>query len=53
MTLENLDDDAVVISGISGRFPNSGNINEFMENLMKGIDCVSADHTRWSIGKDK
>lgn len=53
MTLENLDDDAVVISGMSGRFPKSGNINELMENLMNGIDCVSADHNRWSIGKDK
>nr|KAF7429600.1 hypothetical protein H0235_005998 [Vespula pensylvanica] len=49
MTLENLDDDAVVISGMSGRFPKSGNINELMENLMNGIDCVSADHNRWSI----
>ncbi|XP_035731578.1 fatty acid synthase-like [Vespa mandarinia] len=49
MALENLDDDAVVISGMSGRFPKSGNINDLMVNLMKGIDCVSADHTRWSI----
>ncbi|XP_035731720.1 fatty acid synthase-like [Vespa mandarinia] len=53
MTIENLDDDAVVISGISGRFPGSDNINELMENLLKGVDCVSANHTRWKINNKK
>lgn len=49
--MENLDDDAIVISGISGKFPKSDNINELMENLMKGVDCVSSNHTRWNISK--
>nr|XP_050849367.1 fatty acid synthase-like [Vespula vulgaris] len=47
MAPENLDDDAVVISGISGKFPNSNNINELIENLMNGVDCISDDHSRW------
>ncbi|XP_046820195.1 fatty acid synthase-like [Vespa crabro] len=53
MTIGNLDDDAIVISGISGRFPGSDNINELMENLFKGVDCVSANHTRWKINNKK
>lgn len=51
MAIENLDDDAIVISGISGRFPKSDNINELKENLLRGVDCVTADHTRWNISK--
>ncbi|XP_047348390.1 fatty acid synthase-like [Vespa velutina] len=53
MTIGNLDDDAVVISGISGRFPGCDNINELMENLLKGVDCVSTNHTRWKINNKK
>lgn len=51
MAPENLDDDAVVISGISGKFPNSNNINELIENLMNGVDCISDDHSRWPKSK--
>ncbi|KAL2734260.1 fatty acid synthase-like [Vespula squamosa] len=47
MVPENLDDDAIVISGISGKFPNSKNVNELIENLMNGVDCVSDNHSRW------
>ncbi|XP_015189837.1 PREDICTED: fatty acid synthase-like, partial [Polistes dominula] len=49
MTLKDFDDDAIVISGISGKFPKSDNINELIENLFNGKDCVSSDHTRWKF----
>ncbi|XP_011867181.1 PREDICTED: fatty acid synthase-like, partial [Vollenhovia emeryi] len=38
----------IVITGISGRLPRSSNIEEFKENLMKGMDMVSDDECRWS-----
>ncbi|XP_015174820.1 PREDICTED: fatty acid synthase-like [Polistes dominula] len=47
MVVENLSDDVIVISGISGKFPNSNNVDELMENLINGVDCVSENHRRW------
>ncbi|XP_011866983.1 PREDICTED: fatty acid synthase-like [Vollenhovia emeryi] len=41
-------DDDVVITGISGRLPNSSNIEEFKENLMNHVDMVSNDECRWT-----
>ena len=41
----------VVISGISGRFPSSDSIQEFKDNLFNGVDMVTADESRWPIGK--
>ena len=40
----------VVISGISGRFPNANNIEEFQDNLLDKIDCTTTDHGRWDFG---
>ncbi|XP_025265005.1 fatty acid synthase-like [Camponotus floridanus] len=40
----------IVISGISGRLPESSNIEEFKENLMKGTDMVTEDERRWKPG---
>jgi fatty acid synthase, animal type len=40
-------DDDVVISGISGRFPNSRNMAEFEYNLFNKIDMVDEDERRW------
>ena len=39
--------DEVVISGISGRFPNSNNMHEFSENLYNKVDMVDDDESRW------
>jgi len=39
-------EDDVVISGISGRYPNSNNLNEFWENLLSGEPLFTRD-TRW------
>ncbi|XP_063702664.1 fatty acid synthase-like [Culicoides brevitarsis] len=39
--------DQVVISGISGRYPNSYNIKEFAHRLYNKIDCIDDAETRW------
>ncbi|XP_011870702.1 PREDICTED: fatty acid synthase-like [Vollenhovia emeryi] len=43
-------DSDIVITGISGRLPESSNIEEFKENLMKEMDMVTDDERRWSSG---
>jgi len=40
----------VVISGLSGRFPESDNIAEFREHLINGDDMVTEDDRRWEPG---
>jgi len=47
----NFENDEVVISGISGRFPESNSIAEFRENLFAGVDMVTDDDRRWPAGK--
>lgn len=42
---------AVAISGIAGRYPESGNIDEFWSNLMSGTEMCVADDRRWPIGE--
>lgn len=41
----------VVISGISGRFPLSDDINEFKDNLYAGVDMMTCDSSRWPTGE--
>ncbi|XP_074598058.1 fatty acid synthase-like [Brevipalpus obovatus] len=41
----------VVISGMSGRFPKSENIQEFTQNLFKGVDMTSSGDDRFPAGK--
>ncbi|EZA60541.1 hypothetical protein DMN91_010029 [Ooceraea biroi] len=43
-------DSDIVITGISGRLPESSNIEEFKENLMKEMDMVTDDERRWPAG---
>ena len=45
------EEDEIVISGISGRYPESDNIKEFWENLMFSKEMVSIDDSRWPIGE--
>nr|XP_019551378.2 fatty acid synthase-like [Aedes albopictus] len=40
-------DECVVLSGISGRFPQSDNIRQFAENLYDKRDLVDDKETRW------
>lgn len=39
--------DEIVISGISGRFPNSNNMADFASNLYNKVDMVDDDERRW------
>lgn len=43
--------DEIVISGISGRFPECNNVEEFKEALMKGKDLVTVNEKRYPKGK--
>lgn len=42
--------DEVVISGFSGRLPESSTIEEFKKNLFDGVDMVNDDPRRWPKG---
>lgn len=44
------ENDEIVISGISGRLPESDSIAEFKENLFSGVDCITDDERRWPSG---
>ncbi|CAG9798235.1 unnamed protein product [Chironomus riparius] len=43
----------VVISGMSGRFPNSNNVKEFEYNLFNKIDMTDDDTSRWNHFQDE
>ena len=47
--MENADD--IVVAGMSGRLPESNNLEEFWDNLINGIDMVTEDDRRWQPGK--
>lgn len=40
----------IVISGISGRYPESNSVEEFSENLYNKIDMVTEDSRRFRLG---
>ncbi|KAM9837458.1 fatty acid synthase [Aulostomus maculatus] len=42
--------DDIVVAGISGRLPESDNLEEFWENLINGVDMVTEDDRRWTPG---
>ncbi|XP_046888952.1 fatty acid synthase isoform X1 [Hypomesus transpacificus] len=42
--------DEIVIAGISGRLPESDNLQEFWDNLFNGVDMVTEDDRRWKPG---
>ena len=39
--------DDIIISGISGRFPQCHNIDELKDNLFNHIDMIDDKETRW------
>ena len=43
--------DEIVITGLSGRLPESDNIEEFRRHLVNGDDMVTEDNRRWEPGK--
>ncbi|XP_063539374.1 fatty acid synthase-like [Cydia strobilella] len=40
----------VVLTGLSGRLPESGDIEEFARHLFAGVDMVTVDDRRWTPG---
>jgi len=42
----------IVISGMSGRFPESDSTDEFAENLYNKVDMITEDDRRWPTGTD-
>ncbi|CAG9818816.1 unnamed protein product [Phaedon cochleariae] len=42
--------DEIVITGISGRLPESNTIEEFKQQLFDGVDLVTDDPRRWPSG---
>lgn len=41
----------IVITGISGRYPDCDSIVEFWEKLVAGMEFGSVDDRRWPIGE--
>lgn len=41
----------VVIAGMSGKLPESENLQEFWDNLVGGVDMVTDDDRRWKAGE--
>lgn len=41
----------IVISGISGRFAESDNIDELAKNLFDNVDMITEDDRRWPLGE--
>lgn len=40
----------IVITGLSGRLPESNTIEEFKQNLYANVDLVTDDERRWPAG---
>ena len=43
----------VVITGISGRFPDCDNVNELKEKLLNKVDLVTDNYSRWKIDHEE
>ena len=42
--------ESLVVSGISGRFPECQNIKQFRERILAGDCLVTHDDARWPLG---
>ena len=51
--LHHVNTEPVVVSGMSGRLPESDSLDEFRDNLMAGVDMVTEDGRRWTPGSLK
>lgn len=43
-------EDEIFITGMSGRFPNSENVNEYWEKLCDKVDFITEEGDRWIPG---
>lgn len=41
----------IVISGIGGRYPDSGDVDEFWSKIMSGAELSTIDDRRWPVGE--
>lgn len=41
----------IVVSGLSGRFPECDSIDEMRQKLYAGVDMVTDEPSRWPYGK--
>lgn len=46
-------DEEVVITGLSGKFPECDSVEEFRQALFDGVDLVTDDERRWPKGNSK
>ena len=51
MRMDEGNQDDIVISGISGRYPDCDNINEFWDKLVSGVEFGTIDDRRWPVGE--
>ena len=40
----------IVVSGMSGRYPEADSVDEFAHNLFNRVDMVTEDSRRWPSG---
>ena len=45
------DDEDIVITGMSGRYPSCANLEEFWNGLVAGRELAEINDKRWPIGK--
>ncbi|RWS06022.1 fatty acid synthase-like protein, partial [Dinothrombium tinctorium] len=50
MQTYSLKGEEIVISGISGRFPEANNVEEFWHKLITGQELYSCNDRRWPVG---
>ncbi|MFO3797626.1 MAG: beta-ketoacyl synthase N-terminal-like domain-containing protein [Anaerolineales bacterium] len=43
-------EDKIAIAGVSGRFPESASVSEFLDNLFGRVDMLTTDDRRWPAG---
>ncbi|RWS04235.1 fatty acid synthase-like protein, partial [Dinothrombium tinctorium] len=47
--LNHFDSNDIVVSGISGRFPEADDIEQFWLKLVNGVELYTADDRRWPV----
>ena len=48
---KNICQEPIVISGMSGRFPESNSTDELANNLYNNVDMITEDDRRWPTSK--
>lgn len=51
--MKNTFTEPIVISGMSGRFPESDSTDEFAQNMYNNLDLITEDDRRWPTSESK